>query len=66
MSITGICQALAWNYQAFIVFAFLNAIGISGVYPMAFVLGMELVGKQKRGVVGISHCSVHFKSVYFN
>ncbi|CAO1419531.1 unnamed protein product [Diamesa tonsa] len=53
MSITGICQALAWNYQVFIVFAFLNAIGISGVYPMAFVLGMELVGKQKRGVVGM-------------
>lgn len=36
MSITGICQALAWNYQVFIVFAFLNAIGISGVYPSKF------------------------------
>lgn len=37
----------------FVTFAFLNAIGISGIFPLAFVLGLEMVGKRKRGAAGI-------------
>ncbi|XP_055692440.1 organic cation transporter protein isoform X1 [Lutzomyia longipalpis] len=52
MSITGIGQALAGNYIMFIVFAYLNAIGTSGVYPLAFILGVEMVGRSKREMSG--------------
>lgn len=53
MSLTGIGQAFSTNYEMFVTFAFLNAIGVSGIYPLAFVLGLEMVGKKKRGVAGI-------------
>jgi OCT family organic cation transporter-like MFS transporter 4/5 len=53
MSLTGIGQAASTSYEMFVTFAFLNAIGISGIYPLAFVLGLEMVGKSKRGVAGI-------------
>lgn len=39
MSVTGIAQALSGNYATFSVFAFLNAFGTSGVYPLAFIIG---------------------------
>lgn len=39
MSITGIGQALSTSYLWFAIFAFLNAVGTSGVYPLAFILG---------------------------
>jgi MFS transporter, OCT family, solute carrier family 22 (organic cation transporter), member 4/5 len=53
MCITGIGQAFSTSYEMFLIFAFLNAVGVSGMYPIAFVLGLELVGKQKRGDAGI-------------
>lgn len=53
MSLTGIGQALSTNYEMFVTFAFLNAIGIAGIFPLAFVMGLEMVGKEKRGVAGI-------------
>lgn len=53
MSVTGIIQALSTSYEMFVVSVFLNAIGISGIFPLAFVLGLELVGRTKRGVAGI-------------
>lgn len=43
MSVTGIGQALSTNYTAFAIFAFLNAVGTSGVYPLAFILGRSYV-----------------------
>lgn len=46
MSLTGIGQALSTNYEMFVTFAFLNAIGIAGIFPLAFVLGLEMVGKK--------------------
>ncbi|XP_059619885.1 solute carrier family 22 member 3 isoform X2 [Phlebotomus argentipes] len=52
MSITGIGQALSGDYITFIVFAYLNAVGTSGVYPLAFILGVEMVGKSKREMSG--------------
>lgn len=52
MSLTGIGQAFSVNYEMFVTFAFLNAIGISGIFPLAFVMGLEMVGKNKRGVAG--------------
>lgn len=39
MSLTGIGQALSNSYLMFLVFAFLNAFGSSGVYPLAFIIG---------------------------
>lgn len=40
MAITGIGQALSQSYNAFIFFAFLNAVGTAGVFPLAFIIGM--------------------------
>lgn len=51
--LTGIAQALSTNYSTFIFFALLNAIGTSGVYPLAFILGLEMVGKGKREMAGV-------------
>lgn len=53
MSLTGIGQALSTNYIMFLAFAFLNAVGTSGVFPLAFVIGVEMVGKKKREMSGI-------------
>lgn len=53
MSLTGIGQALSNNYTTFLVFAFLNAVGTSGVYPLAFIIGVEMVGRRKREMSGI-------------
>lgn len=39
MSVTGIGQALSKDYITFAVFAFFNAVGTSGVYPLAFIIG---------------------------
>ncbi|KAG5668819.1 hypothetical protein PVAND_016742 [Polypedilum vanderplanki] len=53
MSITGVGQAVSTSYLMFAIFALLNAIGTSGVYPLAFVLGVEMVGKNKREMSGV-------------
>lgn len=53
MSLTGIGQALSTSYIMFLAFAFLNAVGTSGVFPLAFVIGVEMVGKKKREMSGI-------------
>ena len=53
MAITGIGQAISVNYIMFLAFVFLNAVGTSGVYPLAFVLGLEMVGKKKREMSGV-------------
>lgn len=53
MSITGIAQAVSPDYITFQVFVFINALGTAGVYPLAFIIGVELVGKQKREMSGI-------------
>ncbi|XP_061397829.1 organic cation transporter protein [Musca vetustissima] len=53
MAVTGIAQGLAWNYNSFLVFAFLNAVGTSGVYPLAFIIGVEMVGPRKREMSSI-------------
>ncbi|XP_059481373.1 organic cation transporter protein [Neocloeon triangulifer] len=48
MSVTGVLQAVAPSYLVFQFFVLLNAVGTSGVYPLAFILGVELVGPSKR------------------
>lgn len=53
MSLTGVGQALSNGYLTFIIFSLLNAIGAAGVYPLAFVLGLEMVGKRKREMAGV-------------
>jgi OCT family organic cation transporter-like MFS transporter 4/5 len=53
MSLTGVGQAVSTTYIMFLAFALLNAIGTSGVYPLAFVLGVEMVGKNKREMSGV-------------
>lgn len=53
MSLTGVAQGLSNSYMMFIIFAFLNAVGTSGVYPLAFVLGVEMVGRNKREMSGV-------------
>lgn len=39
MSLTGIGQALSNTYLCFAIFAFLNAVGTAGVFPLAFIIG---------------------------
>jgi MFS transporter, OCT family, solute carrier family 22 (organic cation transporter), member 4/5 len=53
MSLTGVGQAVSNSYLVFTIFAFLNAVGTSGVYPLAFILGVEMVGKGKREMAGV-------------
>lgn len=53
MSLTGVGQAVSNGYVTFLTFAFLNAVGTSGVYPLAFVIGVEMVGKKKREMSGV-------------
>ncbi|XP_020815065.1 organic cation transporter protein isoform X1 [Drosophila serrata] len=53
MALTGVAQALSWNYTSFLVFALLNAVGTSGVYPLAFIIGVEMVGPRKREMCSI-------------
>ncbi|XP_055854570.1 organic cation transporter protein isoform X2 [Episyrphus balteatus] len=53
MAITGILQGIAWDYNSFIVFAFLNAVGTSAVYPLAFIIGVEMVGPKRREMASI-------------
>ncbi|KAI8037635.1 organic cation transporter protein isoform X2 [Drosophila gunungcola] len=53
MALTGVAQALSWNYGSFLVFALLNAVGTSGVYPLAFIIGVEMVGPRKREMSSI-------------
>lgn len=40
MAITGIGQAISTNYTTFTLFAYLNAVGTSGVFPLAFIIGI--------------------------
>lgn len=40
MAITGIGQAVSATYNSFIFFAFLNAVGTAGVFPLAFIIGI--------------------------
>lgn len=42
MSLTGIGQAISNSYIVFALFAFLNAVGTAGVFPLAFIIGMCL------------------------
>ncbi|XP_063241777.1 organic cation transporter protein [Bacillus rossius redtenbacheri] len=53
MSVSGVAQAVSPDYATFQVFVFINALGTSGVYPLAFIIGVELVGKNKREMSGI-------------
>jgi len=53
MALTGVAQALSWDYISFLFFALLNAVGTSGVYPLAFIIGVEMVGPRKREMSSI-------------
>lgn len=39
MSLTGTSKAVSTSYQMFILFTFLNAVGTSAVFPLAFIIG---------------------------
>lgn len=42
MAATGVMQGISSNYAMFSAFAFLNALGTSGVYPLAFIIGNKV------------------------
>lgn len=54
MAITGILQVVSGGLLWFYAFMFLNAVGTAGVYPLAFILGVEMVGKSKREVASMA------------
>lgn len=53
MSVSGVGQAFAPDYVSFDLLIFINALGTAGVYPLAFIIGVEMVGKNKRELTGI-------------
>ncbi|XP_074033259.1 organic cation transporter protein isoform X3 [Leptinotarsa decemlineata] len=53
MSVSGALQAFSPNYMTFVIFMFINSLGTAGVYPLAFVLVVEMVGKRKREASGM-------------
>ncbi|KAK5646497.1 hypothetical protein RI129_004961 [Pyrocoelia pectoralis] len=53
MSITGIVQIFSNGYIMFVIIIFIKAFGAAGVFPLAFILGVEMVGRNKREVTGI-------------
>lgn len=48
MSLCGIGQAASSSYLMFLLFTFLNAAGTAGIYFSAFILVIEMIGKNKR------------------
>ncbi|XP_059480578.1 organic cation transporter protein-like [Neocloeon triangulifer] len=50
--IFGVLRSLSWNYESFLAFEFLEAAFSGGIYAIAFILGMELVGPSKRVLGG--------------
>ncbi|XP_023024168.2 organic cation transporter protein [Leptinotarsa decemlineata] len=50
MSLTGALQVLSPEYVTFVVFTFISSLATAAVYPLAFILIMEMVGKSKRGL----------------
>lgn len=53
MAITGVLQVISANLMWFYFFMFVNSIGTAGCYPLAFILGVEMVGKSKREVASM-------------
>ncbi|XP_057656533.1 organic cation transporter protein isoform X2 [Diorhabda carinulata] len=53
MTAAGVLQILSSDYWIFVFLIFLNSVGTAGVYPLAFIIGVEMVGKNKREVTGI-------------
>ncbi|KAH1017518.1 organic cation transporter protein isoform X2 [Dendroctonus ponderosae] len=53
MTASGVLQVFAPEYITFVVLVFVNALGTAGVYPLAFILGVEMVGKSKREITGM-------------
>ncbi|XP_020707372.2 organic cation transporter protein-like [Athalia rosae] len=53
MTAAGIGQVVSNSYDMFAVFVYLNAVGTAGIYPLAFIIGVELVGRRKRELCGI-------------
>ncbi|KAJ8912268.1 hypothetical protein NQ315_008859 [Exocentrus adspersus] len=45
MSISGAAQVISPEYITFIVLIFVNSLGTAGVYPLAFIIGVEMVGE---------------------
>ncbi|CAB3368130.1 Hypothetical predicted protein [Cloeon dipterum] len=50
--IFGIVRTFAWNYESFLTFEFLEAFFSGGIYAVAFILAMEMVGPGKRVMGG--------------
>ncbi|KAJ3654670.1 hypothetical protein Zmor_013844 [Zophobas morio] len=53
MSLSGCAQVLSPGYVTFVILMFVNATCTAGVYPLAFIIGVEMVGKRKREITGM-------------
>ncbi|XP_044750714.1 organic cation transporter protein [Coccinella septempunctata] len=53
MGISGMAQTICPEYVTFDIMIFVNAMGTAGVYPLAFIIGVEMVGKRRRELTGI-------------
>lgn len=48
--VLGLLISFSWNYWMFAILEFLTALVTSGSYMSTFILGMELVGREKRAI----------------
>ncbi|XP_063242502.1 organic cation transporter protein-like isoform X2 [Bacillus rossius redtenbacheri] len=48
VSLVGLARSMAWSYESYLFLSFLDAVAGSGVYTSCFVLGVELVGPDRR------------------
>ncbi|KAF5303034.1 hypothetical protein FQR65_LT08363 [Abscondita terminalis] len=53
MSVSGVVQVFSPEYITFTTLVFINALGTAGIYPLAFIIGVEMVGRKKREVTGM-------------
>ncbi|KAK9678949.1 Sugar transporter [Popillia japonica] len=54
--IFGVIRSFMNNYVLFLIFEFLDALFLSGTYACCFILGVELVGPNKRVLAGTIIC----------
>ncbi|XP_017767964.1 PREDICTED: uncharacterized protein LOC108556390 [Nicrophorus vespilloides] len=53
MGIGGCTLACMSTYSGFMIISYIHALGVSGVYPLGFVLAVEMVGPTKRELAGM-------------
>ncbi|KAG5886490.1 hypothetical protein JTB14_014673 [Gonioctena quinquepunctata] len=54
MGLLGVIQVISPEYITFVVFTFLYSLVTAAVYPLVFILSIEMVGKKKRELTAVA------------